>query len=174
MELARVEFEGGDLDGARKQLEDAVAKAPQSATAHNNLGVVLAAMDSVRAADEHWSTAIALGRRDPGIALNRGLARWAAGDSVSAVPMLGAAVADAGGYAAACRLIALAPEDSLRRRADLAPGDLKLSARIRSLLRQSTVTGSGKPGAGARAKGIPSSPPSPIVRGLGKYLYWIE
>ncbi len=173
-EVARIDFEGGDLEGARKQLEGALAKAPQSAPAHNNLGVVLAAMDSLRAADEHWRAAIALGRRDAGIALNRGLARWAVGDSVSAGQMLGTAVAEAGGYVAACRLIALAPEDSLDRAADLAPEDLTLRARIRNFLRHNTVVGSEKPRAGARAVGAESSPPSLPVRGIGKYLYWIE
>jgi len=173
-EVARIDFEGGDLEGARKQLEGALAKAPQSAPAHNNLGVVLAAMDSLPAAEEHWRAAIALGRHDPGIALNRGLARWAGGDSVGAGPMLAPAVAEAGGYAAACRLIALAPEDSLDRAADVAPEDLTLRARIRSLLRHSAVVGSEKPRAGARAADAASSPLSPPVRGIGKYLFWIE
>jgi tetratricopeptide (TPR) repeat protein len=173
-EVARIDFEGGDLEGARRQLEGALAKAPQSAPAHNNLGVVLAAMDSLRAADEHWRAAVALGRRDAGIALNRGLARWAAGDSATAVPMLGTAVAQAGGYVAACRLIALAPEDSLDRAAHPPPEDLTLRARIRSLLRQSTVAGSDKSRSGPRAVGAESSPPSSPVGGVGKYLYWIE
>jgi hypothetical protein len=88
--------------------------------------------------------------------------------------MLGTAVAEAGGYVAACRLIALAPEDSLDRAADLAPEDLTLRARIRSLLRHSTVVGSEKLRASARAVGAESSPPSSPVRGIGKYLYWIE
>jgi Flp pilus assembly protein TadD len=173
-EVARIDFEGGDLEGARKQLEGALAKAPQSATAHNNLGVVLAAMDSLRAADDHWRAAIALGRRDPGIALNRALARWAQGDSASTRQMLGTAVAAAGGYVAACRLMALAPEDSLDRAADLAPEDLTLRARIRSLLRHSTVVGSEKLRASARPVGAESSLPSSPARGIAKYLYWIE
>ena len=173
-EVARIVFEGEDFEGARKQLESALAKAPQSASAQNNLGVVLAAMDSLHGADEHWRAALALGRRDAGIALNRGLARWAAGDSVSAAPMLGTAVAEAGGYVAACRLIALAPENSLDRAADLTPEDLTLRARIRSVLRRSSAVGSEKPRAGARAVGTESSALSPPVRGIAKYLYWIE
>jgi tetratricopeptide (TPR) repeat protein/transglutaminase-like putative cysteine protease len=172
-EIARVDFEGGDLEGARRQLEDALAKAPQSASAHNNLGVVLAAMDSLRAADEHWSAAIALGSRDPGIGLNRGLARWAAGDSVAAAPMLGAAVADAGGYAAACRLIALAPEELLDRGADRTPEDLTLRARLRRLLRLSSGGGA-RPRAGVRPLSAEGNSPSPTVSGIAKYLYWIE
>ncbi|MFI5370309.1 MAG: hypothetical protein ACHQ52_02040 [Candidatus Eisenbacteria bacterium] len=172
-DIARIDFEGGDLEGARKQLEDALAKAPQSASTHNNLGVVLAAMDSLRAADEHWRAALALGRRDAGIGLNRGLVRWAQGDSVSAVPMVGAAVADAGGYAAACRLIGLAPEDSLDHATDLTPEDLTLRARIRNLLRHSSVAAE-KPRGGARAVASESTLPSPPVRGIATHLYWIE
>jgi hypothetical protein len=151
-----------------------MAKAPQSASAHNNLGVVLASMDSLRAADEHWSTAIALGARGPGVALNRGLCRWAAGDSVSAGRMLGPAVADAGGYAAACRLIGLAPEDSLDRAAGLASEDLTLRSRIRNVLRENAIGGGAKPRAGARPSSAEVTPPSTSVRGIGKYLYWIE
>jgi transglutaminase-like putative cysteine protease/tetratricopeptide (TPR) repeat protein len=173
-QVARVDFEGDDLEGARGQLESALAKAPQSASAHNNLGVVLASMDSLRAADEHWSTAIALGARGPGVALNRGLCRWAAGDSVSAGRMLGPAVADAGGYAAACRLIGLAPEDSLDRAAGLASEDLTLRSRIRNVLRENAIGGGAKPHAGARPSSAEVTPPSTSVRGIGKYLYWIE
>ena len=173
-QVARIEFEGGDLAGARQQLEGALAKAPQSASAHNNLGVVLAAMDSVRAADEQWSAALALGLRNPGVGLNRGIARWAAGDSVAAVRILGTAIAEAGGYIAACRLIALSPEDSLDRSAGLATGDLTLRAGIRNLLRASTAAGSQKTQAGGRVAAAEFSPPSFRVRGIAKYLYWIE
>jgi transglutaminase-like putative cysteine protease len=172
-EVARIEFEGGDLAAARRQLESALAKAPQSAPAHNNLGVVLAAMDSLSAADQHWRAAIALGRRDAGILLNRGLARWAGGDSVAAGQMIGPAVAEAGGYAAACRLIALAPEDSLDRGADLSPEDLTLRARLRSVLRHSTAA-SEKSRAGPRSAPAESIPPLPPIRGIGNHLYWIE
>ena len=173
-QVARIEFEGGDLAGARRQLEGALAKAPQSASAHNNLGVVLAAMDSVRAADEQWSAAVALGLRHPGVGLNRGIARWAAGDSVAAARILGTAIAEAGGYVAACRLIALSPEDSLDRSAGLASGDLTLRAGIRNLLRASSAAGSQKTQAGGRVAPAESSPPSFRVRGIAKYLYWIE
>jgi hypothetical protein len=88
--------------------------------------------------------------------------------------MVAAAVAEAGGYAAACRLIALAPVDSLDRAADRSSEDLKLRAGIRSLLRQSSVVGSDKLPAGAPAVGAGSSPRGSPVRGIGKYLYWIE
>jgi tetratricopeptide (TPR) repeat protein len=172
-EIARIEFEGGGYAGARTQLEQALAKAPQSAATHNNLGVVLAAMDSLRAADEHWSAALALGRGDPGIRLNRGLARWAAGDSAAALPLVGAAVAEAGGYASACRLIGLAPEDSLDRVAGVASEDLTTRSQIRTLLRLSTSAGR----EAARSAAPPVLEKSPTLspgRRIGKYMYWIE
>jgi tetratricopeptide (TPR) repeat protein len=171
-QVARVDFEGGDLPGARQQLEGALAKAPQSAAAYNNLGVVLAAMDSLTAADEHWRAALALGSRDPGIRLNRGLARWAAGDSLSALPILATAVADAGGYAAACRLIDLPAEEPSDHSSD-APEILTLRARLRNLLKQSAA-GSGKLPPSARARDAETALPSPLVRGIGSHLYWIE
>ena len=171
-EVARVDFEGGDYPGARTQLEQALAKAPQSAATHNNLGVVLAALDSLGAADRQWSAAIALGLRDPGVALNRGLARWAVGDSVAATQLLGPAIAEAGGYAAACRKIELAPEDSLDRRASFEPEDLTLRARIRTLLRQSRAAT--KPLPGPRPAIAETSQPLASIRGISKYLYWIE
>jgi tetratricopeptide (TPR) repeat protein len=171
MEVARIEFEGGGYEGARKQLEGALAKAPQSVAAHNNLGVVLATMDSLKAADEHWAAALALGKHDPGIELNRGLARWAAGDSAGAAPMVAAAVTQAGGYAAACALIALPPDESADRANGLEPEDLTLRTAIRSLLRP---TSAGKPQAAPATSTEKSSPTSRPGHRMGKYLYWIE
>ena len=171
--LAGAEFDGGNLQGARGDLERALAMAPQSAPAHNNLGVVLAAMDSLRAADQHWSTAIALDARHPGVALNRGLGRWVVGDSVWAARMLGPAIADAGGYAAACKLIGLTSSDSLDRAANPAPEDLTLRSRIRSVLRGSAVGGVKRPSK-APPLGVDVTPPSTSVHGIRKYLYWIE
>lgn len=173
-EVARIEFEGGDFAGARTQLEGALAKAPHSASVHNNLGVVLAAMDSLAAADEHWRAALALGRPDPGIALNRGLACWARGDSITAASLLAPAIAEAGGYAAACRLVALSPEDSLDAAGGLASEELTLRMRIRSLLRHTAAAVKEKGRGGGRAAGLEAAPPAVPVRGLSKYLYWIE
>jgi transglutaminase-like putative cysteine protease len=172
-QVARIHFEGGDFEGARRQMEGALAKAPQSASAHNNLGVVLAALDSLGAADEHWGAAAALGLRDPGLGLNRGIARWALGDSVAATRMLGAAIADAGGYAAACRLIALSPEDSLDRAAGLSGQDLTLHMRVRNLFRSSVAAGSEKK-AGTRMVDTGASPPAFRIRDAWKVMYWIE
>ena len=176
-EVARIEFEGGNLEGARSRLEGALAKAPHSASVHNNLGVVLAAMDSLDTADEHWRAALALGRPDPGIALNRGIARWAHGDSVGAVALLGDAIAESGGHAAACKLIGLSPEDSQDPEGDLSSEELTLRSRIRNLLRQSAVTGhAGRGKAPASSRPLSSEPafPNVPVHELSKYLYWIE
>src|SRR5205814_2249889 len=138
---------------ARTQLEGALAKAPHSASAHNNLGVVLAAMDSAAAADEHWQAALALGRQDPGITLNRGLARWARGDSAAAAPLLGAAIAEAGGYAGACKLAGLDPDAGADRAADVSSEELTLRSRIRNLLHDNDVAGKDKARSGSRPSG---------------------
>jgi hypothetical protein len=174
LDVAHIEFQGGDTEGARKHLEEALSKAPQSAQTHNNLGVVLAVMDSLPAADTHWGTAVALGRRDAGITLNRGLARWAVGDSAAARSLTAAAVAEAGGYAAACGLIGLTPQDSLDRAGQYDPEDLTLRAGIRRLLRLSAAPGSQKSRAGAPPPIAEKAPTSPPVRRMGRYLYWIE
>ena len=173
-EVARIEFEGGNFAGARSQLEGALAKAPHSANVHNNLGVVLAAMDSVTAADLHWRAALAIGRRDPGIALNRGIACWARGDSVGAVPLLGTAVAEAGGYEAACKLVGLSPEDSQDRAANLSNEELTLRSRIRSFIRQNEVVSKENSRPLGHPSAAESAPPNVPLREVSKYLYWIE
>ena len=173
-EVARIEFEGGNLEAARSQLEGALAKAPNSASVHNNLGVVLAVMDSVTLADEHWRAAQALGRRDPGIALNRGIAYWARGDSARAVPLLDAAVAEAGGYAAACKLVGLSPEESLDRAADLSNEELTLRGRVRNLLRQNGFAGKEKAAVSGRPLSPGAASPKVPLRDVSHFLYWIE
>ena len=172
-EVSRIEFEGGNLEGARSQLRRALAKAPQSASAHNNLGVVLAGMDSSAIADEHWQAALALGRRDPGIALNRGIVRWARGDSAGAMSLLGPAVAEAGGYAAACRLVGLDPDGTRDAADDFSDQVLTLRSGIRTVLRQSESAGKEQ----GRVSGPPPSTltiPNLSPSELSKYLYWIE
>jgi len=174
LDVARIEFEGGDLEGARKSLIEALGKAPQSGQVHNNLGVVLAAMDSLPAAESHWSTAVALGRPEPGITLNRGLARWAAGDAAGCKRLVSEAVTKAGGYAATCQLIGLAPADSLDKASSMEPEDLTLRAGIRSLLRLSAVPGASKSRTGVPPPKAEKFPTSPPVGRMGRYLYWIE
>ncbi len=114
-EIAHVLFDGGDLDGARVQLEQALARAPQSIAAHNNFAIVLAAADSLDEAEEHWRTALVLGAKHPGVWLNLGLGRWALGDTLSASQFIAYGVIAAGGYEQACGLIGLTPQDSLNR-----------------------------------------------------------
>ena len=170
-EVARIEFEGENFEGAQSQLKGALAKAPHSASAHNNLGVVLAAMGRLVEADEHWRAAIALGRRDPGIGLNRGIARWARGDSADAAALLVPAIAEAGGYVAACRLIGLSPADSMDQSADFSEEVLTLRRRIRTVLNESSANARGRP-----ATHLPGSAPATNfpIRGTSKYMYWIE
>lgn len=171
-EVARVEFDGGNFAGARRQLESALEKAPQSAAVHNNLGVVLAAMDSLVAADDHWHAALALGSRDPGIALNRAIGRWAAGDSAAAAALLRPAIAAAGGFEAACRLLAVSPE------APAGPlsnnEELTLRGRIRSLLRDNTVSNDAETGLDDRVSRMDRSQPAVHIRGTAQHLHWIE
>jgi transglutaminase-like putative cysteine protease len=173
-QIARVELEGGDLPGARAQLETALARAPQSAAAHNNLGVVLAAMDSLGLASDHWRTALALGHNVPGIALNPALARWAAGDSAAAAPALHTAVFAAGGFGASCKLIGLAEADSLDRGADFGADESSLRERVRNLLRHSAGTGPASSGVSAAKTAGKPGQLLPSNRGIWKYLYWAE
>jgi tetratricopeptide (TPR) repeat protein len=188
--VARVDFEGGDLDGARKQLEQAIAHAPQSASAHNNLGVVLAATDSLSEAENEWRTAATLAPNLPGIALNLALARWAAGDSASS--QLAPAVAASGGFEASCRLIGVSPTDSIGPAAGAANEDADLKIRVRNALRQaasaaSASAGSAAPTAAKGRHGAPAQPAPgpkaaqqnahqllPANRHMYVCLYWIE
>jgi transglutaminase-like putative cysteine protease len=173
-QIARVDLEGGDLPGARAQLEQALGRAPQSAAAHNNLGVVLAAMDSLDQALEQWRTALALGRDLPGIALNPPLSRWAAGDSAAAAATLRAALGGAGGYGPACRLIGLSGADSLERQSGYDAGESSLRERLRNLLRHSAAAGSAS---GGTSTGKPAGKAGQLLppnRGIWKYLYWVE
>ena len=89
-----------------------------------------------------------------------------------------AALAGAGGYEAACRLIGLAPGDSLGRRADVEAEDAGASSeRVRNLLRRQR-------GAASRFTRhiVPTKPAIrandrqllPANRGIWKYLYWLE
>jgi hypothetical protein len=177
-EIARVDYLGGDLDGARAQLVAALGKAPQSVAVHNNLGVVLAAQDSLAEASEHWRTALALGGSDAGIDLNLGLADWARGDSASGQPRLARAIAVAGGYDAACRMLGIAAADSLDR-ASGSPGAEGAQGWVRGRLRRAAAAPAGtaeRPS--KRAPGAPRAPgettrqlPDPQWR---HYLYWIE
>ncbi len=180
-ELARVFLDGGDLEGARGQLEQALRKAPQSVMAHNNLGVVLAALDSLPQAEEHWRTALALGGSDAGVRINLGLSRLARGDSSAAAGLLARGLADAGGYDAACRLTGLAPSDSLDRASGPGSGDGALRARLRAALRRAGDRAAVSPGTqaatGARPGREPAAPrdqPGAGIPGIYRYMFWVE
>jgi tetratricopeptide (TPR) repeat protein len=181
-EIARVLFLGGDLPGARTQLEQALARAPQSVSVHNNLAVVLAGEDSLEAAEQHWRTALALGASDPGLWLNLGLTRWVQGDTVGAVDLLARGLAGAGGYANACTKLGLPPDDA----ADRAGGAPMTEAETRALLRAALQR---VPQQAIAKASAPSAKPVPAARaprtrtaatrsaqkmGLQHYLYWIE
>ena len=178
-ELARVFLDGGDLTGARGQREEALRKAPQSVTVHNNLGVVLAALDSLPLAEDHWRTALALGARDAGIRINLGLARLARGDSAEASGLLARGLADAGGYEAACRLAGLSNSDSLDR-ASGPGGDDGLRARLRAAFRRAQAQGvpargpALPPGRAARGPGAVEGQLGTGVPGMYRYMYWAE
>jgi hypothetical protein len=171
-EVARIEFEGGNFAGARRQLESALEKAPQSAAVHNNLGVVMAAMDSLVAADEHWRAALALGSRNPGIALNRAIGRWAAGDSAAAAALLGPAIAAAGGFEAACRLLTISPEAPAGQLSN--NEELTVPGRIRILLHDNVVPTEAEAGLDHRAERMDRPPPAVLIRGTAQYMHWIE
>lgn len=171
-QVARVDLEGGDPAGARDQLLRALAIAPHSAAARNNLGVVLAAMDSLAAAQAEWRTALALGRDLPGIALNPPIARWASGDSAGALEPLRVALNAAGGAGEAGRLLGLAPPAAGGRAAE--PTSSGLEGDVRNLLQQAAVAAPPTRGA-ARASGpAPTGQLSPERRGIWKYMYWVE
>lgn len=107
--VARITFEGGDLVGARTQLEQALLRSPNSVMLHNDLGVVLAGLGEASSATDHWRTALALDPREAAPALNLGWVTLLGGDSASAMPLLASGVAVAGGYEAACARLALPP-----------------------------------------------------------------
>ena len=174
-EIARVDFDGGDLAGAREQLLGALQKAPQSVAIHTDLGVVLAALDSLEAAAEQWRTAIALGGRQPGIALDLGVARCALGDSLGGRELLAQGLAGAGGYAAACTLLGLAPADSLDR-AEGGPagaGRAWLRAELRTAVAGARAPAR-SPGRGRALPPVPGGRHQLWTPDLGHSLYWIE
>jgi hypothetical protein len=179
-EVGRVTYLGGDLAGARDVLGRAVRQAPQSVSAHNNLGVVLAGLDSLGAAEEHWRAALALGGRDPGLWLNLGLARFIQGDSLEAGPLLAQGIEGAGGYEAACRLLSLPPDESADRAGQARLSQAETRAMLRSALRRVPAR--------TAAQRVPPAPPpiskprqtrTAATRGasaedLKPHWYWME
>ncbi|MGH0031995.1 MAG: tetratricopeptide repeat protein [Myxococcota bacterium] len=62
--LANLQFQNGDLPGARKNYEGALAKFPDFRRAHKNLGLLLVQSEQFGPATKHLSKAVELGDRD--------------------------------------------------------------------------------------------------------------
>lgn len=169
-EVARVSYLGGDRTGAREQLGRALEQAPQSVSVHNNLGVVLASLDSLERAEQHWNTALALGAREAAVPLNLGLARLARGDSVGAVVHFASGLSRAGGYEAACALIGLPPRESTSD-----PIQLKVRRTLQRAATQSPGDPVASPGTvrGGREGGPVAVSPANRLK-LDAYWCWIE
>ena len=186
VEIASINFQGGDLEGARAQLESALLKAPQSVAAHNDLAVVLAALQRLPEAEEHWRTAVVLDSRNAGLQLNLGIAQCARGDSLAGRESLARGAELAGGVVPACGLLGLAPTDPPGRGSEPAVGTDETPNWLRAQLRAAAAAA---PGPGARgttrrraqppaAQGAlePVVTPSAIAvpAGLAQYFHWID
>ena len=182
VEVASACFMGGDLGGARAQLESALGKAPQSVKVHNDLGVVLAALGLLPAAEEHWRTAVAIGTSEAGVLLNLGVAQCARGDSLAGRDVLARAAAGAGGFGSACGLLGLSPTDSVQRAADVSEDLAATETWLRAQLRAAVAA------PGARSPRRHASPPvsqrtvtavptvgtTTVPAELHRHLYWME
>ncbi|MGH7681544.1 MAG: tetratricopeptide repeat protein, partial [Candidatus Eiseniibacteriota bacterium] len=114
-EIAYVYYSAGKLEEARAELERALPGEPESARTRNNLGAVYAAQGNMEKAEESLRAAAGAESGDPGIWLNLGLARYAAGDSAGADELLSRGLELSGGYAQACALLGLAPDEEATR-----------------------------------------------------------
>ncbi len=182
-EVAHATMLGGDLAGAHSLLGDALAKAPQSGSLHNNFAIVLAGLDSLAEAEDHLWTALAMGADEPGVWLNAGMLRWAQGDTTRAIELLAHGVAAAGGTADAFRLLALSAEDSTDRAAGAPVTSAGMRAALRKAAARVPATSAAKPATGARPASVrPVRPPrlrvaatrSAMDEPFERHLYWIE
>ncbi len=181
IEIARVEFEGGELAAAQSQLEQALRQDPRSVAAHNDLAVVLVGRDSLEAAEGHLRTVLAMGEPAPGIWLNLGIALLARGDSAAAGEALGQGVAAAGGAEPASRLLGLARAGESEP-ADLSPGEQQSRARLAALLHAVAAAPAARgpdragrprpPRATAPATPAPGRENSFQPEGLHRSMYW--
>jgi tetratricopeptide (TPR) repeat protein len=114
-ELARVYFLAGRQDESRTKLQEALGREPRSAQVLNNLAVVEAAAGNLTLALEHCAAALELEAGDPGIWLNLGMLRYAAGDTLGAGEPLSKGMEMSGGWAQACRLLGLPAEEAAER-----------------------------------------------------------
>jgi hypothetical protein len=113
-QLAQVYFEARRFDQARSRLEEVVRMDPRSARPRNNLAVVLAAQGDLARAASECEAALAADREDPGIWLNLGLIRSAAGDSARARQAMAEARARAGSVDRLCDILQLEAPDCER------------------------------------------------------------
>ncbi|HVP39912.1 MAG TPA: hypothetical protein VMS93_12090, partial [Candidatus Saccharimonadales bacterium] len=107
--LARVAYEGGELDEARKTLDSLPVR---TAAVRNDLGAVLARQGRLPEAFQEVAAALDLDRADPGIWLNLGLVAYESGDTAQARELLGRGVFLAGGAEAAGALLGVPAADS--------------------------------------------------------------
>jgi Flp pilus assembly protein TadD len=114
-EIAYVYYSAGRLDEAKAALERALAREPESARTRNNLGAVLAAQGALDRAMEEFQAAVRADGGDAGLWLNLGLAHYAAGDSAGAEEPIARGLDLSGGYAQACGLLGLAPDQEATR-----------------------------------------------------------
>lgn len=183
-ELAYVYFLAGQLDEARTKLTEAESREPRSAALLNNRGILDVAAGDLPAALQRFASALELDRDDPGIWLNLGVARYAAGDSLGAGDALRQGVEKSGGYAEACRLLGL-PAAAEAERA----GTQKLSSEEARALLVAALRQVPAPGDSVAVLPAPNAPPTQPARppartrvgasrsgdeALERYLYWKE
>jgi tetratricopeptide (TPR) repeat protein len=111
-EMARVYLSAGRLREAGDALARALALDPQSARTRNNLGVIAVALGDLAGARADFQTVTSLDTKDPGPWLNLGLASYATGDSTGAESAAAQGMSLSGGYAQACALLGMAPEEN--------------------------------------------------------------
>jgi hypothetical protein len=149
-DVARVHASAGDLTGARARLERALARAPQSAKLHHDLGVVLVGLDSLVLAEAQFVAALGF-EQAPSSWIGLGLVRWLRGDSVTAMNLLANAARKTGGSQA---LLAGGG------RFETVAGEREAHAELRSLCVRAEQLSGGRADPSARLDGsVPRLPP---------------
>lgn len=129
----------GDVAGAKKLFEQAIAEAPDDPRAHFDLGIVLEMEDDLDGAERSYRTSLRLAPDLPETLNNLGLLLHGAGRLEEAVPLLRRAVELRPDFAEGHVNLALALEDSgdrggaiaaWRRAVELAPDDPVVRANL--------------------------------------------
>jgi tetratricopeptide (TPR) repeat protein len=110
-EMARLYFLAGQTGEAADVLARSLAASPRSARTLNNLAVLDAAGGDLERASAQLRDVVTIDPADAGPWLNLGLVSDAAGDSTAAGDALDRGIALSGGYAGACSLLGIEPED---------------------------------------------------------------